>query len=119
MASWDDVGAIAAGLEGSEPGTTFGNAAWKVRGKAFVWERPLRAKELDELGPRAPAGATIGVRVADDGEKLALLAEDPSVFLTTAHFDGHPIVLVALERIDPPRLRELIESAWDARRSTK
>ena len=116
MAEWSDVDAIAAALEGAEPGTTFRNAAWKVLGKAFVWERPLRARDLEELGDAAPEGVVLGARVADEGEKLALIAEDPRVFFTTRHFDGYPTILVALDHIDPERLREVVESAWAARR---
>ncbi len=115
MASWSEVAAITGALPGAEASTTFGNAAWKVRGKSFVWERPLRRRDLDELGDAAPTGAVIGAQVADEGEKLALIAEDPCVFFTTSHFDGYAAVLVALERIEPARLRELIESAWTAR----
>jgi len=94
----------------------FGHAAWKVRGKAFVFERPLRARDLEELGDAAPTGPVIGAHLADVGEKFALVAEDPLVFFTTPHFDGYATVLVALDRIGPARLRELVESAWDARR---
>jgi len=115
MADWGEVCGIAAGLPGAQAGTTFGNAAWKVGGRAFVWERPLRARDLEELGGAAPSGPVIGARVADEGEKLALIEEDPMAFFTTAHFDGHPVILVALDRIQAPRLRELVLSAWAAR----
>ncbi|HWL02010.1 MAG TPA: MmcQ/YjbR family DNA-binding protein [Microbacteriaceae bacterium] len=115
MAGWGEVCEIAAALPSAEAGKTFGNAAWKLRGKPVVWERPLRARDLAELGDAAPTGPVIGVRVADEGEKLALIAEDPAVFFTTSHFDGHPSILVALERIDAARLVELVLSAWAAR----
>jgi len=119
MAGWADVCEIAAALPGAEEGTTFGNAAWKLRGKPFVWERPLRSRDLQELGDAAPTGPVIGARVADEGEKLALVAEDPAVFFTTSHFDGHPMILIALERIDAARLCELVEAAWEARGGVK
>ncbi len=115
MTTWADVSAVAGSLAGAEIGTTFGNIAWQVHGKAFVWERPLRAADVEELGVAAPAGHVIGAKVADEGEKLALIAEDPAVFFTTSHFDGHSAILVALDRIDATRLRELVESAWVAR----
>ena len=47
--------------------------------------------------------------------KEALLADDPSVFFTTPHFDGYPAVLVRLERIGLEDLREVIVEAWLAR----
>ena len=35
--------------------------------------------------------------------------------LTTAHFDGYPIVLCRLEQLDPPSMTELIGEAWACR----
>ncbi len=91
VASWDDVRRIALGLpETSERPSYDGVAAWRVKDKPFVWERPLRGKELHELGPAAPDGPILGVRVADLGVKEALLADDPGLFFTTPHFDGYP-----------------------------
>jgi len=115
MADWAQVSEVARTLEGAEEGTTFGNPAWKRRGRLFVWVRPLRQRDVEELGDAAPDGPVVGARVADEGEKLALIAEDPGVFFTTSHFDGYPAILVRLDRIEPERLRELVESAWAAR----
>ncbi|TCB98575.1 MmcQ/YjbR family DNA-binding protein [Micromonospora zingiberis] len=116
MASWDDVRRIALSLpETSERPWYDGVAAWRVKDKPFVWERPLRAKELSALAPAAPQGPILGVRVADLGVKEALLADDPAVFLTTPHFDGYPAVLVRLDRIDVAELTELITEAWYTR----
>jgi hypothetical protein len=47
--------------------------------------------------------------------KEALLADDPEVFFTTPHFDGHASVLVRLERIGLDKLNEVIVEAWLAR----
>ena len=44
-----------------------------------------------------------------------MLADDPSVYFTTPHFDGYPIVLVRLDAIADDELRELIVEAWLAR----
>ncbi len=113
------MSAIAGALPGVEASTTFGHAAWRVGGKPFVWERPLRRRDLDELGEAAPTGEVIGAQVADEGEKLALIAEDPRVFFTTSHFDGYPMILVSLRRIEIARLRELVEAAWATRGGTR
>ena len=116
MASWDDVRRIALSLpETSERPSYEGVAAWRVRDKPFVWERPLRGKELEALGPAAPDGPILGVRVADLGVKEALLADDPALFFTTPHFDGYPAVLLRLDRVDIAELTELVEDAWYAR----
>jgi hypothetical protein len=88
---------------------------WRVRDKLFVWERPLRASDRAALGATAPSGPILGARVEHLGAKEALLADDPSVYFTTPHFDGYPAVLVRLEAIELEELRELIVDAWLAR----
>ncbi|MGQ5261622.1 MmcQ/YjbR family DNA-binding protein [Micromonospora sp. ZYX-F-536] len=116
MASWDDVRRIALALpETSERASYDGLPAWRVRDKPFVWERPLRRADLAALGAAAPDGPLLGVRVPDLGVMEALLADDPSVYLTTPHFDGYPAVLVRLDRISLPELTEVITEGWYAR----
>ena len=80
-----------------------------------MWERPLRQRDLDELGERAPQGAVLGAQVPDEGAKQALLADQPDVFFTTSHFDGYPVVLARLDAISEQVLVELITEAWHAR----
>ncbi|GLZ43885.1 hypothetical protein Acsp06_00700 [Actinomycetospora sp. NBRC 106375] len=94
---------------------SWGSAHWRVSSRGFVWERPLRRADeaaLAETGVPLPDGDVLGVRVADEGVKQALLADDPDVYFTTPHFDGYPAVLVRLERIGADELRELVEEAW-------
>jgi hypothetical protein len=86
-----------------------------VKDKLFVWERPLRAKEIEELGTLAPDGPVLGARVEHLLAKEALLADDPHVFFTTSHFEGYAAILVHLARIDPPTLEEIVVEAWLAR----
>jgi hypothetical protein len=112
MASWDDVRRIALALPETAERTSWGNASWGVRGKGFVWERPLRGTDRKALGDAAPEGPILGVRVEHLGVKEALLASDPDVFFTTPHFDGYPAVLVLLDRIALDELEELIVEAW-------
>jgi hypothetical protein len=112
MASWDDVRRLALALPDTSEGTSFGNRSWRVKDKSFVWERPLRRSDLTALGEAAPRGPILGARVDHEGIKQALIAEDPSVFFTTPHFDGYPAVLVQLDHISSKALQELIEDAW-------
>ena len=114
MASWDDVRRLALALARTTERTSYGNPAWAVSDKVFAWERPLRAADREHLAD-APEGPLLGVRVPDLGAKEALLADDPAVYVTTPHFDGHPSVLVHLERIGLDELTELLEEAWLAR----
>jgi hypothetical protein len=109
MATWDDVRELALALPQAQETTRWGNPTWAVQ-RGFVWARPLRAKDVDEVGQQD--GPVLAVRVAHEHEKQALLAEDVAVFFTTSHFDGHPTVLVRLDRISRQRLAELILGAW-------
>jgi hypothetical protein len=121
MAGWDDVAAIALAQPEVEEGTSYGNRAWKVGGKLFAWERPLRKKEVEALGGfepegAAPAGEILGVRVPDEGAKRALVESEPEIYFTTPHFDGHASVLIRLDRIGRRDLEEAIAEAWQSRR---
>jgi hypothetical protein len=102
MATWKDVSRLALALPDAEEGSTYGgNRAWTVRTKLFVWERPLRKRDLAALGDAAPAGP--------------LLADESGVFFTTPHFDGYPAVLIRLPEIDLELLQEVVTEAWLAR----
>src|SRR5215213_9400195 len=115
MAAWNDVDRIALELPATSAGTSYGNRAWLVKGKAFAWERPLRRSDRDALGAGAPDGLILGARVEHVVAKEALLVDDPGVYFTTPHFDGYPAVLVRLERISAEDLEELLAEAWLAR----
>ncbi len=116
MPTWDDVRRLALALPETAERPSYGGApSWTVKGKAFVWERPLRPRDLAELPGEHAGAAVLGAYVADEGAKQALLADQPDMFFTTSHFDGHPSVLVRLERIAQPDLDELVTEAWLAR----
>ncbi len=114
MASWDDVAAISLALPETTEELMHGWRAWKVRKKLFVWERPLRAKEIEHLGAAAPPddAPILGVRVPDEEAKLALVESEPEIYFTTPHFDRSASVLILLERITRPDLEEAIVEAW-------
>jgi hypothetical protein len=112
MATWDDVARIALTLPETAAGTSYGNRAWKVKDKAFVWERPLRRADHEHFGDAAPDGPILAARVEHEGAKRALIATRPDVYFTTPHFDGHPSILVRLDAIDPEELVEVVVEAW-------
>src|SRR5918998_3503201 len=112
MAGWDDVARIALELPETEEVLSRGLRQWKVRGRHFAWERPLRKADLAALGAAAPDGPILGASVEHLVAKEALLADAPDVYFTTPHFDGYPAVLVRLERIAPDDLEELVTEAW-------
>ena len=112
MATWDDVASIVGELQLTDERSPH---EWRVGKKLIAWERPLRKSDreaLAALGIEPPEGDILGVRVADEGVKFALIADEPAVYFTTSHFDGYPAVLVKLAEIDELGLRELIVEAW-------
>ena len=112
MATWDDVASIVGELQLADERSPH---EWRVGKKLIVWERPLRKSDreaLAALGIEPPEGDILGARVADEGVKFALIADEPDVYFTTPHFDGYPAVLVKLAEIDELGLRELIVEAW-------
>ena len=116
MAGWEHVSEACLALpEAEEARSGQGQRQWQVRGKTFAWERPLRRRDLEELGADAPTGPVLAASVPDEGAKRALVAEEPDVYFTTHHFDGYAAVLVRLEAIDRPALAELVGEAWACR----
>lgn len=112
MATWDDVASIVGELQLIEERSPH---EWRVGKKLLAWERPLRKSDREALtafGIEPPEGDILGVRVADEGVKFALIADEPDVYFTTPHFDGYPAVLVKLDAIDELGLREVIVEAW-------
>jgi hypothetical protein len=112
MATWDDVASVVGELHLTEERSPH---EWRVGKKLIAWERPLRKSDhaaLTALGIEPPQGDILGVRVADEGVKFALIDDEPELYFTTPHFDGYPAVLVRLAQIDELGLRELIVEAW-------
>src|SRR6202035_1307828 len=88
---------------------------WLVKDKLYVWERPLRPKEIEALESDIHAGPILGARVEHRGAKQALLADDPRVFFTTPHFERSAAILLRVDRISLEDLNEVIVEAWLAR----
>lgn len=112
MATWDDVRRLAMAMPEAEERESRGLRQWRVGGKLFVWERPLRKSDLAALGDAAPTGEILGARVEHEGAKRALCGDPSGVFFTTPHFDGYPSILVQLDAIDVPALEEVVVEAW-------
>jgi hypothetical protein len=112
MATWDDVRRLALALPETDERISREKRQWRVKDKLFVWERPLRPKEVAELGEDAPEGPILGARVEHVGAKQALIEDDPRVYFTTSHFEGYAAILVRLDRIALAELEEVIVEAW-------
>lgn len=116
MATIDDVIEIVTSLPSVTEGTSYGNRAWSVAGKTFVWERPFSKADLKRFGnDTPPTGPILGVRTADLDEKDEVLSAELDGVFTIPHFDGFAGLLVQLDVVSDNTLRDLIEDAWMAR----
>jgi len=106
----DDVHRLALALPHAvQDGTTRG---YRVEGgKIFAW---TWKKRVDPRRARVEQLDVFAVRVADEGEKQALLASAPATFFTEPHYDDYPAVLVRLDAVDEDELTELLTDAWRA-----
>jgi hypothetical protein len=111
MATQSDIRRIALALPGTSEGAD--RFAFSVRngqtdkGFAWVWMERVAAKK-----PRVPNAGVLAVRVADEGEKQALIASDPEKFFTEPHYNGFPAVLVRIAKVGRAEMRELLTDAW-------
>jgi hypothetical protein len=100
---------------------TGNNPVYQVGGKSFIFFRNPRPDAVDsETGERYRD--VIVFWVASEAEKLALVQDDSSPFFTTAHFKGHPSVLLRASRVAEltrEELTELIQDAWLSRASAR
>jgi hypothetical protein len=111
MASQADVRRIALSLPETEEGD--GRFAFSVRNKgklkgfAWVWMERIQPKK-----PRVANPGVLAVRVANEGQKEALISAEPKKFFTEPHYAGFPAVLVRLAEVNARELRTLLEEGW-------
>jgi hypothetical protein len=110
--TWNDVREIALALPETSEFSQRGELEWHVKDKVFVWERRLRRADREALGERTPRGPILGAYVLDVEVKQALLTDYSSIYFTIPRFDGHPAILVRLERISLRELVELVIESW-------
>ena len=110
MADADDVRRIALGLpdvvEIDSDGFDF-----RIGDKGFVWSYPERRQGQ----PRRIRADVAVLFVGDEAEKQALLLGEPGIFFTAPGYDGWPLVMLRLAKVDVDRLRELVTDAWRMR----
>ena len=112
MADADDVREIAMALDGTVEIDSDG-FDFRVAGHGFVWSYPERSPGR----PRTIRTDIAVLYVGDEAEKQALLLGEPEIFFTAPGYDGAPLVMVRLEKVERRRLTELITDAWQMRSS--
>jgi hypothetical protein len=78
----------------------------KLKGFAWVWMERVTPKK-----PRVANAGVLAVRVANLGQRDALLAADPKKFFTEPHYAGFPAVLVRLAEVSVADLKVLLAEA--------
>lgn len=106
MATRDDVRRIALSLPDVREE---GGFSFAVAGKAFAWPWMER---LHPKKARVPNPEVMGIRVANELEKQALLSLDTDAFFTEPHYNGYPAVLVRLPAIELDLLEKVLIDAW-------
>ena len=110
MADADDVRRLALALPGVVEIDSDG-FDFRVANKGFVWSYPER-----QPGKGRVIRDDIAVLyVGDEAEKQALLLGEPDLFFTTPSYDGWPLVMLRLAKVDAARLDELVTDAWHMR----
>jgi hypothetical protein len=97
------------------------NPIYAVGGKSFIFFRNPRPDAVDpDTGQRYPD--VIVFWVGSEVDKQAMVQDETSPFFTTAHFNGHPSVLVRASRIGElsrTELAEVVQDAWLSRASAR
>ena len=100
MSEESDVRRIALSLPGTTEKASYGTPGFRVGDRLFARIR----EEGDVL-----------VLWSDEAERAALMAQRPDTFFITAHYDGHPVVLVRFAEVDVVELTELLTESWRRR----
>lgn len=94
--TFKDVRKMALGLDGVEESTSYGTAAFKIRGKLIA--------RLKEDGESLVVGTTFE-------EREEMMAAEPETYYITDHYLKYPWVLVRLPKVHPDALQDLLKGA--------
>lgn len=100
---------------------TSDNPIYQVGGRSFIFFRNPRPDAVDPSTGERYADVIV-FWVASEADKQALVQDMASPFFTTAHFDGHPSVLLRASRIGEltrKEIAEVIQDAWLSRASAR
>jgi len=95
--TWETVRQLAIALPGAEEGTSYGTAAFRVRGKLFA--------RLHQSGESV-------VVMIDPDERAMRMRADPEAFYITDHYVRYPMMLVRFSAVRREDLCDLLEESW-------
>jgi hypothetical protein len=96
---FETVRRMALALENVEEGTSYGTAAFRVKGVLFL----RLHQDMESLVVRT-----------DLEQREQMMAADPETYYVTDHYRNYPWILVRLVRVHSDALRDLIRMAWRA-----
>ena len=109
-----DLDKLALAMPQATKSVSEGRPTYSVHDKFFCFHRSRRPDAVDpETGERLDD--VLVFRVADAGEKEAILRDDRGIFFTTPHWNGYSAVLIRipdLKQVDKVELRDLVAGAW-------
>jgi hypothetical protein len=91
--------ALSLGLPGVEETTSWGQPTLKAHGKLWVWWSPHEDAPVFKVPFE---------------EREMLVESDPGTFFFTAHYKGHPLVLVRPEKLDLAWAKTNLIRVWRA-----
>ena len=97
------------------------NPVYQVGRKSFIFFRNPRPDAVDPVTGERYRDVIV-FWVETEADKQALVQDRTSPYFTTAHFDGHPSVLLRASRIGEltrGELAELVQDAWLSRASAR
>lgn len=107
MASWEDACSILRDLPGVEIAPPGGERVARVKGARLAFVATNARSRPPEFG----SDEVMAIRT-EYPTRAALIAEDPSRYGVTPHYETYPAVLVRLPALSLDELRELLTDGW-------
>lgn len=101
MVTDDDVRRLALALPETIEKPSYGTPGFRVKDRLFA--------RLHQ------DGGVLVLWCAHLAEKESFIESEPDVFFTTPHYDGYPLVLARMSRIDAGELADLLAGSWRVR----
>lgn len=112
MPTLDDVSRVAGSLPGTVEKPSGGGLAWFVRRNPYAWEQMPWPSEAAHIRELVSSESCIGVRLADQDDKRALLHGWPRAFAESGTPWLGTKIIIRLAAVDLDHLAELVTESW-------